>query len=217
MTMMTRRHLSLAAGMAAAVALTAGALIASTAEASTPAAVIGQPAPAFMGVTSNGESVSLSDFAGKTVVLEWTNHDCPFVVKHYTSPPSNMQTLQKQAVDNDVVWLSVISSRAGEQGHVSPVRANELTTSRGAAPAHVILDAAGTIGRRYDAKTTPHMFIIAPDGTLVYDGAIDSVRSSRVSDIATADNYVSMALAELAQGNPVSTPVTTPYGCAVKY
>jgi len=97
------------------------------------------------------------------------------------------------------------------------VRANELTTSRGAAPAHVILDAAGTIGRLYDAKTTPHMFIITPDGALVYDGAIDSVRSSRVSDIATADNYVGMALAELAQGKPVSTPVTTPYGCAVKY
>jgi peroxiredoxin len=217
MTMITRRHLSLAAGMAAAVALTAGALIASTAEASSPNAVIGQPAPAFTGVTSNGETVSLADFRGKTVVLEWTNHDCPFVVKHYTAPPSNMQTLQKQAADSDIVWLTVISSRSGQQGHVTPAKANELTASRGAAPMHVILDEPGSIGRLYDAKTTPHMFIITPEGTLVYDGAIDSVRSSRVADIAGADNYVSIALAELAEGKPVSKPVTQPYGCSVKY
>lgn len=215
--MITRRHFSLAAGMAAAVALTAGALIASTAEAASPAAMIGQKAPDFTGVTSNGETVSLSDFAGKTVILEWTNHDCPFVVKHYATPPANMQTLQQQAADEGMVWLSVISSRAGEQGHVSPEKANELTDSRGAAPAHVILDESGDIGRLYDAKTTPHMYIITPEGELVYDGAIDSIPSARLADLDEAENYVSLALAELAAGQPVSTPVTQPYGCAVKY
>jgi len=217
MTMITRRHLSLAAGMAAAVALTAGALIASTAEASTPAAMIGQAAPDFTGVTSHGETVSLSDFAGKTVILEWTNDGCPFVVKHYADPVNNMQTLQKTAAEQDMVWLTIISSRAGEQGHATPDRANQLTDARGAAPAHVILDESGDIGRLYDAKVTPHMFIITPEGELVYDGAIDSVRSSRVADIEGADNYVSIALAELAAGQPVSTPVTQPYGCSVKY
>ncbi|MFN4023280.1 MAG: redoxin domain-containing protein [Hyphomonas sp.] len=213
---LSRRHLSLAAGMTAAVALTAGALIASTAEAA-PAVTVGNGAPAFTGVTSHGETVSLADFAGKTVVLEWTNDGCPFVVKHYTDPPSNMQTLQKAAASDDIVWLSVISSNKGEQGHATPERANKLTTSRGAAPAHVILDESGDIGRLYGAKTTPHMYIITPEGELVYDGAIDSVPSARVDDIPKATNYVTAALTELAAGQPVSTPVTKPYGCSVKY
>lgn len=213
---LSRRHLSLAAGMTAAVALTAGALIASTAEAA-PAVTVGNAAPAFTGVTSHGETVSLADFAGKTVVLEWTNDGCPFVVKHYSDPPSNMQTLQKAAASDDIVWLSVISSNKGEQGHATPERANQLTTSRGAAPAHVILDESGDIGRLYGAKTTPHMYIITPDGDLVYDGAIDSIPSARVDDIPKATNYVTAALTELAAGQPVSNPVTKPYGCAVKY
>lgn len=213
---LTRRNFSLAAGMAAAVALTAGALIASTAEAA-PAVTIGETAPAFTGVSSTGETVSLSDYAGRTVILEWTNHDCPFVKKHYATPPANMQGLQLSSSDNDIVWLSVISSAPGEQGHVSADKANELTTTRGAAPAHVLLDEAGTIGRLYDAKTTPHMFIIDGEGRLVYDGAIDSNSSARVEDIEGATNYVSLALSELAAGQPVSTPVTRPYGCSVKY
>lgn len=213
---LSRRHLSLAAGMTAAVALTAGALIASTAEAA-PAAAIGQAAPAFAGIDSNGETVSLSEFAGKTVILEWTNDGCPFVKKHYAEPPANMQGLQKTAADSDVVWLSVISSRPGEQGHVSPERANALTRSRGAAPAHVILDESGDIGRLYGAKTTPHMYIITPQGELAYDGAIDSIPSAKVEDIETATNYVTLALSELAAGGPVTNPVTKPYGCAVKY
>ncbi|MFN3608437.1 MAG: redoxin domain-containing protein [Hyphomonas sp.] len=213
---LSRRHLSLAAGMAAAVALTAGALIASTAEAS-PAPAVGAAAPAFTGTTSNGETVSLSDFEGKTVILEWTNDGCPFVKKHYAAPPSNMQTLQKSASADDIVWLSVISSRPGTQGHVSPEEANTLTTSRGAAPAHVILDESGDIGRLFGAKTTPHMYIVTPEGELVYDGAIDSVPSARVEDIATAENYVTAALADLNAGKPVASAVTKPYGCAVKY
>jgi len=213
---LSRRHLSLAAGMAAAVALTAGALIASTAEAA-PTADVGAAAPAFTGTTSNGETVSLADFAGKTVVLEWTNDGCPFVKKHYATPPANMQSLQASAAADDVVWLSVISSRPGSQGHVSPEKANELTTSRGAAPAHVILDESGDIGRLYGAKTTPHMYIVTPEGKLVYDGAIDSIPSAKVEDIAKAENYVTAALADLSAGKLIATPTTKPYGCAVKY
>ena len=213
---LSRRHLSLAAGMAAAVALTAGALIASTAEAA-PSAGVGSTAPAFTGITSNGETVSLADFAGKTVVLEWTNDGCPFVKKHYADPPSNMQSLQKSASADDIVWLTVISSRAGAQGHVSPEKANELTTSRGAAPAHVILDESGDIGRLYGAKTTPHMYVVTPEGELVYDGAIDSIPSAKVDDIAKAENYVTAALADLEAGKQVATATTKPYGCAIKY
>lgn len=210
----TRRHLSLAAGMAAAVALTAGALIASTAEA---APATGLAAPDFSGVTSAGETISLSDFAGKTVVLEWTNDGCPFVQKHYTSPPSNMQTLQKSAAADDVVWISVISSAPGKQGFADGARADALTAERGAAPAHVVLDPDGTIGKLYGAKTTPHMFVISADGALAYDGAIDSKATAKVSDIATATNYVTAALADIEAGKPVATPVSKPYGCSVKY
>lgn len=210
----TRRHLSLAAGMATAVALSAGALIASTAQA---APATGSAAPGFSGVTSAGKTISLADFAGKTVVLEWTNDGCPFVKKHYAAPPHNMQTLQKSAAADDIVWISVISSAEGEQGYADAARANELTTSRGAAPAHVVLDAEGAIGKLYGAKTTPHMFIITPDGDLVYDGAIDSKATAKVADIGAATNYVTAALADLEAGLPVATPVTKPYGCAVKY
>ena len=213
----SRRNLSLAAGMAAAVALTAGALIASTAEAAPTPAAIGADAPAFTGTTSDGETVSLADFAGKTVILEWTNDGCPFVKKHYTDPPSNMQTLQKSATADDIVWLSVISSRAGAQGHVTPAKANELTATRGAAPSHVILDESGDIGRLFGAKTTPHMYIVTPEGKLAYDGAIDSIPSARVDDIAKAENYVTAALADLDAGKPVTTATSKPYGCAVKY
>lgn len=212
----SRRHISLAAGMAAAVALTAGALIASTAEAA-PAVEIGNPAPVFSGVNTYGETVSLTDFAGKTVILEWTNDGCPFVKKHYTTPPSNMQTLQKSAAAEDIVWLTIISSREGEQGHVTPARANELTETRDASPAHIILDESGDIGRLYGAKTTPQMFIITPEGELVYDGAIDSIPSVKVEDIGKATNYVTLALSELSAGEPISNPITKPYGCAVKY
>jgi len=214
--MVTRRHIGLALGMATAVALTAGALIASTQPASADA-VTSDIAPGFTGVTSTGETVSLSDFAGQTVVLEWTNHGCPFVQKHYDETYKNMQGLQTAAADDGVVWLSVISSAPGKQGHVSPEEANELTTSRGAAPSAVIIDESGDIGRLYDAKTTPHMYIITGDGTLAYQGAIDSIKSARVSDIPEADNYVTAALDAVAAGEAVETAQTRPYGCSVKY
>ena len=171
--MFNRRNLSLAAGMVTAIALTAGAIITSTGTAAADEVAgptIGSAAPAFTGTNSNGEEVSLSDFDGKTVVLEWTNADCPFVKKHYAEPVKNMQGMQTDAIDDEVVWISVISSAPGKQGHVDGAGANELTTSRGAAPAHVILDESGDIGRLYDAKTTPHMYVISAEKSLEIHG-----------------------------------------------
>jgi peroxiredoxin len=215
--MFSRRNVSLAAGMAAAVALTAGALIASTADAS-PLVTPGEPAPAFTGTNSHGQPVSLADFSGKTIVLEWTNDGCPFVKKHYATPPANMQTLQADAAAaDDVVWLTVISSAPGKQGHVTGDEANALTAMRDAMPSHVLLDASGDVGRLYGAKTTPHMYVIGPDGTLAYEGAIDSKPSARVDDIADATNYVRAALDSVAAGEPVAVATSKPYGCSVKY
>ena len=214
--MINRRNVGIAFGMATAVALTAGAMIASTQSAAADA-IVSEPAPDFTGITSTGETISLSDYAGQTVVLEWTNHGCPFVQKHYNDTHSNMQTLQENAVEDGTVWLSVISSAPGKQGHVSADEANELTTSRGAAPSAVILDPSGDIGRLYDARTTPHMYIITEDGTLAYKGAIDSIRSADPADIPDAENYVTAALTDIADGVAVETPVTRPYGCSVKY
>jgi peroxiredoxin len=176
---------------------------------------IGEAAPAFSAVDSNGKTVALADFKGKYVVLEWTNDGCPFVKKHYGS--GNMQATQKEAVAQGAAWLSVISSKRGAQGHVDGKGANKLTAERDAAPTHVLLDEKGEVGRLYDAKTTPHMFIVDPDGKLIYNGAIDSVPSSDPADIDEATNYVKVALAEARAGKPVSTAVTKPYGCNVKY
>lgn len=175
----------------------------------------GAAAPAFTLDSASGAKVSLADFKGKTVVLEWTNHDCPFVKKHYSS--GNMQNLQREAAKNGIVWLTIISSEPGEQGHVSAEEANKLTASRGAVPAQVLFDPKGTVGRAYGAKTTPHMYIITPDGKLAFMGGIDDKPSADVADIEKARNHVKEALAELAAGKPVSTPQTRPYGCAIKY
>ena len=176
---------------------------------------IGQPAPDFSGVDSNGKTHSLSQYKGKTVVLEWTNHDCPYVRKHYDS--NKMQNLQKSATDNGEVWLSIISSAPGKQGHVSGTAANDLTASRNAAPTAVILDEKGEIGRMYAAKTTPHMYIVDKQGTLAYMGGIDSIPSKDADDIEKATNYISTALNEIAGNKPVSQAITRPYGCSVKY
>jgi hypothetical protein len=178
-------------------------------------AQVGQLAPVFAGTDSQGRVHRLTDYRGRTVVLEWTNHDCPYVRKHYGS--GNMQQLQRQAAADGVIWLSVISSAPGKQGHVTGRQADELTRSRGAGPHAVILDERGEIGRLYAAKTTPHMYIIDPRGTLVYMGGIDDRPSADPADIPGARNHVAMALAELKAGKPVSQPVTRPYGCSVKY
>ncbi|HEV2556559.1 MAG TPA: thioredoxin family protein [Bosea sp. (in: a-proteobacteria)] len=179
------------------------------------AARIGAPAPAFEAVDADGKTRKLSEFAGKTVILEWTNHDCPYVRKHYTS--ATMQTLQKDMAKEGVVWLSVISSPVGEQGHVDGARANELTRSRDAAPAAVLLDPNSKVARAYGATTTPHMYIIDGKGTLAYMGAIDDKPSASAASIEGAKSYVRQAVAELKAGKPVSEASTKAYGCAVKY
>lgn len=215
MTTLTRRNLGLAAGMATAVALTAASMIAFTANA---APVSGEAAPAFTeAMTASGETISLSDFADKTVVLEWTNHDCPFVVKHYADPVKNMQTLQADATGDDIVWIQVISSAPGKQGHLEADAAMAKNTERASAPSYTILDPAGDIGRAYDAKTTPHMYVIDGAGTLAYQGAIDSIRSTKVADIAKATNYVTAALTSVAAGETPAVTSSAPYGCSVKY
>ena len=179
------------------------------------APLVGKTAPEFTAVDSNGVRHALSEQRGSIVVLEWTNHDCPFVRKHYGG--NNMQSLQKDAKAKNVVWWSIISSAPGKQGHVSPAEANELTQRRNAAPAAVLLDPDGTIGRLYGARTTPHMYIIDPQGTLVYMGGIDDKPSADPADIATSTNYVRTALAKLENGQPVEPSSTRPYGCSVKY
>ncbi|MFW6339688.1 MAG: thioredoxin family protein [Wenzhouxiangella sp.] len=180
------------------------------------APTIGQPAPDFSVIDTQGQVHALSDFAGQTVVLEWTNHDCPFVVKHYSA--GNMQDQQRLARDkHGAVWLTVISSRAGEQGHVSPDQADELTTSRNAYPSAVLLDESGDMGRAYDARVTPHMYIIDADGILRYMGGIDSNPSRHPADIPDATQYVVAALEQMAAGEPVGEAVTRPYGCTIKY
>lgn len=176
---------------------------------------IGQPAPAFTALDSNGKTVQLSDFKDKYVVLEWTNHECPFVKKHYKS--GNMQGLQAWAKLKGAAWLSVISSAPGKQGHVDAAGANALSKDRGAVPAHVLLDESGAVGRLYEAKTTPHMYLVAPDGTLIYKGGIDSNSSADVDDIAGATPYVKVALTEALAGKPVTESSTRPYGCSIKY
>jgi len=176
---------------------------------------VGQSAPNFTATDSNGKSHQLSDFKGKTVVMEWTNHQCPFVRKHYES--SNMQKLQKQATGKGVVWLSVVSSAPGNQGFVDGKKANDLSKSRSASPTAVLIDADGKLGRLYSARTTPHMFVIAPNGTLAYMGAIDSNPSSKPGDISGAKNYVTSAVDAVLKGQKVDPAVTQPYGCSVKY
>ena len=211
----TRRNVGLAAGMATAVALTAGAMIAFSANA---APIVGEAAPGFSNaVTASGETISLSDFADQTVVLEWTNHDCPFVKKHYAEPVKNMQTLQDTAVADNTVWIQVISSAPGKQGYLEADAALAKNAERDAAPSYTILDPSGDIGRAYDAKTTPHMYVITDSGALAYQGAIDSIRSAKVSDIDTATNYVTAALTAVATGAAPEVTSAKPYGCSVKY
>jgi peroxiredoxin len=176
---------------------------------------IGRPAPDFTATDSKGGSHSLSQYRGKTVVLEWTNADCPYTRKHYSS--GNMQSVQALAQKNGVVWLTVISSAPGKQGYVNGPAADALTQTRGAFPAAVLLDPSGTLGRLYGAKTTPHMFVIDKNGALQYMGGIDSIATADVSDIANAEPYLKEAMLAVAQGTPVAHAVTRPYGCSVKY
>lgn len=178
-------------------------------------ATVDAPAPTFSAVTADGKTVSLADYKGKTVVLEWTNHDCPYVKKHYGS--GNMQAQQKDAAAQGVVWLQVISSAPGQQGFVDGATAQKLNADRSAVPAATLLDPKGDLGKLYGAQTTPHMYVIRPDGVLAYKGGIDSLATADKADIARAEPYVKEALAAVAAGKKVEKASTRPYGCSVKY
>ncbi|MFM9943396.1 MAG: thioredoxin family protein [Hyphomicrobiaceae bacterium] len=175
----------------------------------------GQPAPDFTARDAGGRDVKLSSFKGKTVVLEWTNHDCPYVKKHYGT--GNMQALQKEATGQGVVWLTISSSAAGIQGHVNGLEAEKLTADRKATPTAFLLDHDGRVGRSYGATATPHMYVIDKAGVLAYMGAIDDKPTTNRDDVPGARNYVREALTAVAAGQPVKTASTRVYGCGIKY
>jgi peroxiredoxin len=179
------------------------------------AAFAGTAAPDFTLASSTGKQVSLSEFKGKYVVLEWWNHQCPFVRKHYDS--GNMQKVQKELTGKGVVWLTIVSSKEGAQGYVTPEDANQIMKAEKGSPTYILHDTTGVVGKKYDAKTTPQMVLISPNGDVIYDGAIDSMATTRISDLEKAENYLLKAYAEASAGKPVSTPKTKPYGCNVKY
>jgi|SRR5580765_5717490 AhpC/TSA family len=179
------------------------------------AARVGEPAPDFTATDTNGKVHKLSEYRGKFVVLEWTNRGCPYTQKHYNS--GNMQRLQREWTGTGIIWLTVISSAPGEQGYVTAPEENAYLQEVKAAPTAVLLDPSGAVGHLYDAKTTPHMFIVNSQGTLIYNGAIDDRPTTDLSDINGAKNYVSASLQEATSGKPVSNPTTRPYGCSVKY
>ncbi|MEM0963012.1 MAG: thioredoxin family protein [Bacteroidota bacterium] len=180
-------------------------------EAPTPGAM----APNFTLVDTNGEQHALADFRGEVVVLEWLNYDCPYVGKHYGG--ENMQALQQQAADDGVTWLSIVSSAPGEQGYFEADVMNERTASEGGLQTAVLMDPTGDVGRMYDAKTTPHMFVIDAEGQIVYNGAIDDTPTADQADLEGAENYVVPAIAAAQEGRAADPATTVPYGCSVKY
>lgn len=213
MNMLSRR--SLLAG-AALVAIAAGVgLYTLGGEEASAAVETGAQAPAFSLQDANGQTRTLAEFRGRTVILEWTNHGCPYVRKHYDA--GAMQALQRDATADGVVWLQVISSARGEQGYLDGPGALARVRTDNASPSATLLDPAGVMGRAYGARNTPQMFIIGPDGVVLYQGAIDDRPSARPSTLEGAHNYVRAALADIAAGRPVQVAETTPYGCSVKY
>jgi peroxiredoxin len=179
------------------------------------AAKIGEAAPDFTASASNGKTIHLADYRGKYVVLEWHNNGCPYVGKHYRS--GNMQKLQKEWTGRGVVWFTILSSAPGKQGYVNASEENDYLAKMQAAPTAALLDPTGEIGHLYDAKTSPQMVVISPEGTLIYSGAIDDRPTTDLQDVQGATNYVSLALEASMSGKPVQTPTTRPYGCSVKY
>ena len=179
------------------------------------AATVGQPAPDFTLKDTSGKTVKLSDFKGKHVVLEWTNPGCPFVLKHYNS--GNMQATQKDATGKGVVWLAINSTEKASRDYLEPAKLVAWKQERKSAPSAVLMDEEGTAGRAYGARTTPHMYIVNPQGQLVYAGGIDSIPSSRVDDIPKANPYIRQALGEIKAGKPLSVSTSQAYGCSVKY
>lgn len=197
--------------MAAALALVVSACL-PKAEA---AIEVGKAAPAFTAVDSNGKTHSLSDYAGKIVVLEWNNPECPYVVKHYDS--KNMQGLQAKYTGQDVVWFVVNSGAEGKQGHMTPEQANTYVMQHDSKASAYLIDTDGAVGKAYGATVTPHMFIIDGEGTLVYNGGIDSNNSAKIETIEGATNYVADALDSLLAGEAIAVSTSQPYGCGVKY
>ena len=201
-----RRYLALATALAAAATLPMPSL----------AVAVGDTAPAFELMDTQGKTVKLADFKGRHVVLEWTNPSCPFVVKHYGA--RNMQTLQKEAKAKNVVWLSINSTARSHQDYLAPAALQDkLVKDWGAAATAVLMDETGSVGKAYAARTTPHMYVIDPAGKLVFAGGIDDKRSSNPADIPGARNFVRAALADSLAGKPVATPSAMPYGCSIKY
>ena len=190
-------------------------LLCGPALASQPVATVGQPAPAFTAVDASGKTVSLADFKGRHVVLEWVNPGCPYVQKHYGS--ANMQGTQKEAAAKGVVWLAVNSTATDHGDYKAPAAMTKWMQAHQAAATATLMDIEGKVGRAYGARTTPHMYIVDPKGTLVYAGAIDNKPSANPADVATATNHVKVALAETLAGKAVSQATTRPYGCSVKY
>ena len=202
-----RRHLiACAALLAMSVSLSAPA---------NAAASIGQKAPDIALESTAGKAVKLSDFKGKYVVLEWTNPGCPFVRKHYES--GNLPDTQKAALAQGAVWLAVNSTDMGSTDYLEPKKLAAWIADHKGAPTATLMDEDGIVGKAYGARTTPHMYIIDPQGTLVYAGGIDSIPSARKEDIAKATNYVKTALADIAANKPIAQASTKPYGCSVKY
>jgi len=178
----------------------------------------GEDAPSFNLLNQDDQKVSLEEFKGRKVVLEWTNHDCPFVKRHYDT--GNMQNLQKEMSDQDIVWLSIVSSAEGKQGYITTDQARKLTKTRNAFPSHVLLDVEGSVGRMFSAKTTPHMFVIDESGKVRYQGAIDNLGNTGAlfsTDLSKAKNYVRNAISQLLLGDEVKEGKTRPYGCSIKY
>lgn len=201
--------------MRRASSLLAFALVIMVSGIATAAVRVGQPAPDFTAVDSNGQTHKLSDYKGKFVVLEWHNNGCPYVRKHYES--GNMQKLQKEWTSKGVIWLTVISSAPGQQGYVSAPEENAYMKQMNAAPTAALLDPNGAVGHLYGAKTSPHMFVVNQQGVLIYDGAIDNKPTTDKADVNGANNYVSDALTSAMSGRAVDQATTRPYGCSVKY
>ena len=196
-------------------ALAAAAWLALAAHLPAHAARVGQPAPDFALPDTAGKTVRLADFRGRYVVLEWTNPGCPFVRKHYES--GHMGATQKLARDQGVVWLAINSTETASSDYLEPARLADWLKQHQGTPSAVLMDPEGTTGRAYDAKVTPHMYIVDPQGQLVYAGGIDSIASARVADIERATPYIKTALADIAAKRPIGQPVTKPYGCTIKY
>jgi peroxiredoxin len=214
MNNLTKRGLLLGGGALAAFGA-AGVVTTMLGGDAQAAVATGAAAPSFSVQDASGATRTLAEFRGRTVVLEWTNHGCPYVRKHYDS--RNMQTLQQEATADGVVWLQIISSAPGERGYLDATGARARVQTDGAAPTTTLLDPTGVVGRAYGAMTTPHMFVINGEGVLLYQGAIDDRPSARASSLEGANNYVRAALSDIAAGRAVRTAETTPYGCSVKY